>query len=162
RVDDSYCPAEVTITNLLELPAVGGLDLNTRVDSERKALEVKLAHQEFHDSLTNLPNRAAFRIGLDHALHGASEGRLAGLFLDLDDFKAVNDTLGHDIGDQLLVAVGARIASTLRPGATVARLGADGFAVLLKKMEDEQIAGRVAERITRQFIAPFGIGGKQI
>src|SRR6266699_89329 len=115
RVDDSYCPAEVTITNLLELPAVRGLVLNTRDVSERKALEAKLTHQAFHDSLTNLPNRAAFRIGLDHALHGASEGRIAVLFLDLDDFKAVNDTLGHDVGDQLLVAVGARIASTRRP-----------------------------------------------
>jgi diguanylate cyclase (GGDEF)-like protein/PAS domain S-box-containing protein len=162
RVDDSYCPTEVTITNLLELPAVRGLVLNTRDVSERKALEEKLTHQAFHDSLTNLPNRAAFRIGLDHALHGASEGRIAVLFLDLDDFKAVNDTLGHDIGDQLLVAVGARIASTLRPGDTVARLGGDEFAVLLKKMEDEHIAGRVAERITRQLVPPFAIGGKEI
>ncbi len=162
RVDDSYCPAEVTITNLLELPAVRGLVLNTRDVSERKALEEKLTHQAFHDSLTNLPNRAAFRIGLDHALQGGSEGRIAVLFLDLDDFKAVNDTLGHTIGDQLLVAVGARIASTLRPGDTVARLGGDEFAVLLKKMEDEQIAGRVAERITRQLVPPFAIGGKEI
>jgi diguanylate cyclase (GGDEF)-like protein/PAS domain S-box-containing protein len=162
RVDDSYCPAEVTITNLLELPAVRGLVLNTRDVGERKALEEKLTHQAFHDSLTNLPNRAAFRIGLDHALHGASEGRIAVLFLDLDDFKAVNDTMGHDVGDELLVAVGARIASTLRPGDTVARLGGDEFAVLLKKMEDEQIAGRVAERITRQLVPPFAINGKEI
>lgn len=162
RVDDSYCLTEVTITNLLELPAVRGLVLNTRDVSERKALEEKLTHQAFHDSLTNLPNRAAFRIGLDHALHGDSDGRIAVLFLDLDDFKAVNDTMGHDIGDQLLVAVGARIASTLRPGDTVARLGGDEFAVLLKKMEDEQIAGRVAERITRQLLPPFAIGGKEI
>jgi diguanylate cyclase (GGDEF)-like protein/PAS domain S-box-containing protein len=162
RVDDSYCLTEITITNLLELPAVGGLVLNTRDVSERKALEEKLIHQAFHDSLTNLPNRAAFRIGLDHALQGNSEGRIAVLFLDLDDFKAVNDTLGHDIGDQLLVAVGARIASTLRPGDTVARLGGDEFAVLLKKMDDEQIAGRVAERITRQLVPPFAIGGKEI
>jgi len=162
RVDDSYCSAEVTITNLLELPAVRGLVLNTRDVGERKALEEKLTHQAFHDSLTSLPNRAAFRIGLDHALHGGSEGRIAVLFLDLDDFKAVNDTLGHDIGDQLLVAVGARIASTLRPGDTVARLGGDEFAILLKKMEDERIAGRVAERITRQLVPPFAIGGKEI
>jgi diguanylate cyclase (GGDEF)-like protein/PAS domain S-box-containing protein len=162
RADDSYCPAEVTITNLLELPAVGGLVLNTRDVSERKALEDKLTHQAFHDSLTNLPNRAAFRIGLEHALQGDSERRIAVLFLDLDDFKAVNDTLGHDIGDQLLVAVGARIAATLRPGDTVARLGGDEFAILLKRMEDEQIAGRVAERITRQLVPPFAIGGNEI
>jgi diguanylate cyclase (GGDEF)-like protein/PAS domain S-box-containing protein len=162
RKDDSYCPTEVTITNLLSLPAVRGLILNTRDVSERKTLEEKLTHQAFHDPLTDLPNRAAFRIHLDHALYRDREGRIAVLFLDLDDFKAVNDTQGHDIGDKLLAAVGARIASTLRPGDTVARLGGDEFAVLLKNMEDEQIAARVADRITRQFIAPFGIAGKQI
>jgi diguanylate cyclase (GGDEF)-like protein/PAS domain S-box-containing protein len=162
REDDSYCPAEVTITNLLELPAVRGLVLNMRDVSERKALEEKLTHQAFHDSLTNLPNRAAFRIHLDHALHADAEHRIAVLFLDLDDFKAVNDTLGHEIGDQVLAAVGARIASTLRPGDTVARLGGDEFAVLLKNMEDEQIATRVADRITRQLAAPFAVGGREV
>ena len=162
RADESYCPAEVTITNLLELPAVRGLVLNTRDVSERKALEDKLTHQAFHDSLTNLPNRAAFRIHLDHALQKDTERRIAVLFLDLDDFKTVNDTMGHDVGDQLLAAVGARIASTLRPGDTVARLGGDEFAVLLNNMEDEQIAARVAERITRQLAPPFAIGGKEI
>jgi diguanylate cyclase (GGDEF)-like protein/PAS domain S-box-containing protein len=162
RADDSYCPAEVTITNLLELPAVHGLVLNTRDVSERKALEEKLTHQAFHDSLTNLPNRAAFRMHLDHALQGETDRRIAVLFLDLDDFKAVNDTLGHDIGDQLLTAAGARIASTLRPGDTVARLGGDEFAILLRNMEDEQVATRVAERITRQLAPPFVISGKQI
>src|SRR6202022_5083023 len=126
------------------------------------ALEAKLTHQAFHDPLTDLPNRAAFRIHLDHALDDEGERRIAVLFLDLDDFKGVNDTLGHDTGDKLLAAVGARIASTLRPGDTVARLGGDEFAVLLKKMEDEQIAARVAERITRQLVPPFAIGGKEI
>src|SRR5207249_4812193 len=149
RDDDSYCPAEVTITNLLELPAVRGLVLNMRDVSERKALEEKLTHQAFHDSLTNLPNRAAFRIHLDHALSADTERRIAVLFLDLDDFKAVNDTLGHEMGDQLLVAVGARI-------------GGDEFAVLLRNMEDEQIAYRVADRITRQLAPPFAIGGKEL
>ena len=162
REDGSYCPVEVTMTNLLELPAVRGLVLNTRDVSERKSLEEKLTHQAFHDSLTNLPNRAAFRIYLDHALNNDTERRIAVLFLDLDDFKAVNDTLGHDVGDQLLAAVGARIASTLRPGDTVARLGGDEFAVLLKNMEDEQIALRVADRITRQLLPPFSIGGKEV
>ena len=162
RGDDSYCPAEVTITNLLDLPAVQGLVLNTRDVSERKALEEKLIHQAFHDSLTNLPNRAAFRMHLDHALQGETDRRIAVLFLDLDDFKAVNDTLGHDTGDQLLTAAGARIASTLRPGDTVARLGGDEFAVLLRNMDDEQIAARVAERIERQLAPPFAIAGKEI
>jgi diguanylate cyclase (GGDEF)-like protein/PAS domain S-box-containing protein len=162
RKDDSYCSAEVTITNLLDLPAVRGLVLNTRDVSERKTLEAKLTHQAFHDPLTDLPNRAAFRIHLDHALDDQGERRIAVLFLDLDDFKAINDTLGHDTGDKLLAAVGARIASTLRPGDTVARLGGDEFAVLLKNMEDEQIASRVAERISGKKItihASIGIAG---
>ena len=162
RNDDSYCPAEVTITNLLELPAVHGLVLNTRDISERKALEEKLTHQAFHDSLTNLPNRAAFRVSLDHALNMDRERPIAVLFLDLDDFKSVNDTLGHETGDQLLAAVGARIATTLRPGDTVARLGGDEFAVLLRNMEDERTAARVADRIIRQLTPPFSIGGKAL
>src|SRR2546430_13834287 len=162
RQDDSYCPAEVTITNLLELPAVRGLVLNMRDVSERKALEEKLTHQACHDSLTNLPNRAAFRIHLDHALHADAERRIAVLFLDLDDFKTVNDTMGHDVGDQLLAAVGARIASTLRPGDTVARLGGDEFAALLNSMEDEQIAARLAERVPPPLAPPFALGGKGI
>jgi diguanylate cyclase (GGDEF)-like protein/PAS domain S-box-containing protein len=162
RDDDSYCPAEVTITNLLELPSVRGLVLNTRDISERKALEEKLTHQAFHDSLTNLPNRAAFRVSLDHALNIGGERQIAVLFLDLDDFKSVNDTLGHEVGDQLLTAVGARIASTLRPGDTVARLGGDEFAVLLRNMEDERTAVRVADRIINQLTAPFSIAGKAL
>ena len=162
REDDSYCPSEVTITNLLELPSVQGLVLNTRDISERKALEEKLIHQAFHDSLTNLPNRAAFRVNLEHALQLDSEQHIAVLFLDLDDFKSVNDTLGHEVGDQLLVAVGARVSSTLRPGDTVARLGGDEFAVLLRNLEDEKTAARVAERITRQLAPPFSISGREI
>jgi len=162
REDDSYCPAEVTITNLLNVRSVHGLVLNTRDISERKALEEKLTHQAFHDSLTNLPNRAAFRVVLDHALQGGAKGQIAVLFLDLDDFKAVNDSLGHEAGDQLLTAVGKRIEATLRPGDTVARLGGDEFAVLLKNMENEGIATRVADRITRQLATPFAISGKEL
>lgn len=162
RADGSYCPAEVTITNLLELPSVAGLVLNTRDIGERKALEDKLIHQAFHDSLTDLPNRAAFRTNLDHALQSDTAPHIAVLFLDLDDFKSVNDTLGHTVGDQLLTAVAARIMSTVRPGDTVARLGGDEFAVLLKHVEDEQTAARVAERITRQLTSPFSIGGTEV
>ncbi len=162
RLDDSYCPAEVTISNLLELPSVRGLVLNMRDISERKALEEKLMHQAFHDSLTNLPNRAAFRMNLDHALTLEGERRIAVLFLDLDDFKAINDTLGHSVGDQLLAAVGARIASTLRPGDSVARLGGDEFAVLLQNMEDERTASHVAARIINRLGSPFAIAGQEI
>jgi diguanylate cyclase (GGDEF)-like protein/PAS domain S-box-containing protein len=162
REDDSYCPVEVTITNLLELPSVRGLVLNMRDISERKALEEKLIHQAFHDSLTSLPNRLAFRMSLDHALHAEGERKIAVMFLDLDDFKTINDTLGHQVGDQVLTAVGARIASTLRPGDTVARLGGDEFAVLLQNMEDERTAARVADRIISRLASPFSIGGREL
>ncbi|HEY0493585.1 MAG TPA: diguanylate cyclase, partial [Candidatus Dormibacteraeota bacterium] len=162
RDDGSFCISEITITNLLKEPTVNGLVLNTRDISERKALEEKLTHQAFHDSLTNLPNRAAFRVVLDHAVHGEEHRRIAVLFLDLDDFKVVNDTLGHEAGDQLLAAVAKRIEATLRPGDSVARLGGDEFAVLLKNMEDESIARRVADRITRQLSTPFAIEGREV
>ncbi|HYM49492.1 MAG TPA: EAL domain-containing protein, partial [Candidatus Limnocylindrales bacterium] len=162
RADDSYLPAEVTITNLLDLPSVRGLVLNTRDISERKALEERLRHQAFHDSLTRLPNRAAFRMRLDDALLTDAQRRIAVLFLDLDDFKTVNDTLGHDVGDQLLAAVAGRLSATLRPGDTVARLGGDEFAVLLRNVEEEQTAARVADRITRQLSAPFAVGGTEV
>ena len=162
REDGSFCSSEVTITNLLKWPAVEGLVLNTRDVTERKVLEEKLTHQAFHDSLTNLPNRAAFRVVLDHALSGTEQRRIAVLFLDLDDFKAVNDTLGHEAGDQLLQAVAKRIEATLRPGDSVARLGGDEFAVLLKNMEDETIAARVADRITRQLSTSFAIDGREL
>lgn len=162
REDGSYGPTEITITNLLDLPSVKGIVLNTRDVSERKALEEKLTHQAFHDSLTNLPNRAAFRINLDHALNADGERHIAVLFLDLDDFKSVNDTMTHEVGDQLLAAVGARVASTLRPGDSVARLGGDEFAVLLGNVEDEDTAHRVADRIGRQLAPPFSIGGKDV
>ena len=162
RQDGSYCVSEITITNLLREPTVNGLVLNTRDISERKALEDKLTHQAFHDSLTNLPNRAAFRVVLDHAVHGEQQRRIAVLFLDLDDFKVVNDTLGHEAGDKLLTAVAKRIEATLRPGDSVARLGGDEFAVLLKNMEDETIARRVADRITRQLSTPFAIDGREV
>ena|GEM_PF-857742 len=162
REDGSFCVSEVTVTNLLQVPTVRGLVLNTRDVSERKALEEKLTHQAFHDSLTNLPNRAAFRVVLDHAVHGPDQRRIAVLFLDLDDFKVVNDTLGHEAGDQLLAAVAKRIEATLRPGDSVARLGGDEFAVLLQNMEGESIARRVADRITRQLSTPFAIEGREL
>ena len=103
--------------------------LNTRDVTERKTLEEELAHQAFHDSLTGLSNRAVFRDRLEHALDLSVryERSLAVLLLDLDGFKTVNDSLGHDVGDQLLVAVGARIEKRARSSDTVARLGGDEF-----------------------------------
>jgi len=134
--------------------------------SDLKRLEGELAHQALHDSLTGMPNRALFRDRLDHALRRASRPvaapagtRTAVLFIDLDDFKVINDTLGHRIGDALLISVGARIAASIRPGDTAARLGGDEFTVLLETLDDASEARIVADRILSALAAPFHLEG---
>jgi diguanylate cyclase (GGDEF)-like protein len=123
----------------------------------------RLAHQAFHDSLTKLPNRALFSDRLQHALDRMTRRQesIAVLFLDLDEFKPVNDTLGHDAGDRLLVAVGERLQSCLRPEDTVARLGGDEFTVLLEDITDVRYAIRVAERIAEALKEPFELDGQE-
>ena len=116
--DGSWRHAEVGVSNLLDDPGVRGVVLNARDVSERKALEEELRRQACHDSLTGLANRELFTDRVAHAIsrqerHG---GSAAVLFLDLDDFKIVNDTLGHAAGDELLASVGDRIQATLRTG----------------------------------------------
>ena len=140
----------------------------------RKRLEEQLTHQAFHDPLTGLPNRALLRDRLDHALSvsrqnaerdsGVSgEGaRVALLFLDLDDFKRVNDSLGHTVGDRLLVGVARRVEALLRPGDTFARLGGDEFAVLLDGAEDAGAAAGLAERLVKALHAPFVVDGHEL
>jgi diguanylate cyclase (GGDEF)-like protein len=124
----------------------------------------RLAHQAFHDSLTKLPNRALFSDRLQHALDRMTRRQesIAVLFLDLDEFKPVNDTLGHDAGDRLLVAVGERLQSCLRPEDTVARLGGDEFTVLLEDITDVRYAIRVAERIAEALKEPFELDGREV
>ena len=136
--------------------------------TERKALEDQLAHRAFHDSLTGLPNRALFRDRLAHALsrakRRAEQGQVGGvalLYIDLDDFKRFNDSLGHNAGDQLLVGVAERIAARLRLGDTFARFGGDEFAMLLEDLEDVGYAADVAERIKRDLSAPFEVDGHE-
>ena len=136
--------------------------------TERKALEDQLAHRAFHDSLTGLPNRALFRDRLVHALsrakRRAEQGQVGGvalLYIDLDDFKRFNDSLGHNAGDQLLVGVAERIAARLRLGDTFARFGGDEFAMLLEDLEDVGYAADVAERIKRDLSAPFEVDGHE-
>jgi diguanylate cyclase (GGDEF)-like protein/PAS domain S-box-containing protein len=130
--------------------------------TERKQLEQQLAHQAFHDPLTNLANRVLFRDRVEHALQRAVRGGEAPavLFIDLDNFKAVNDGLGHSAGDWLLIEVANRLQLCLRPADTVARLGGDEFAVLL---DDEAAkAEDIAERILQQFRHPFTVQGTDI
>ncbi|MEY2457150.1 MAG: hypothetical protein QOK06_2244, partial [Acidimicrobiaceae bacterium] len=132
--------------------------------SEHKRLESELAHQAFHDSLTSLPNQALFRDRLDHALARAERVRsnLAVLFIDLDNFKTVNDSLGHTVGDQLLVAVTERLQGCLRQADTAARLGGDEFVVLLEDIDGNASASEVADRIIGSLARPFVIAGKEV
>ena len=130
--------------------------------TERKQLEQQLAHQAFHDPLTNLANRVLFRDRVEHALQRAVRGggTPAVLFIDLDNFKAVNDGLGHSAGDWLLIEVAARLQNCLRPADTVARLGGDEFAVLLD--DEEAAATDIADRILHAFRHPFNVQGTDI
>jgi diguanylate cyclase (GGDEF)-like protein/PAS domain S-box-containing protein len=127
--------------------------------TERKAFEAQLQHQAFHDSLTNLPNRALFMDRLEHALTRAQRhGRfVAVLFLDLDNFKVINDSLGHKVGDQLVVEVSQRLQRCVRPEDTLARLGGDEFTVLLEDITDVSEAVEVAQRIAEQLQAPISL-----
>jgi diguanylate cyclase (GGDEF)-like protein len=128
--------------------------------TERKILENQLEHQAFHDSLTSLPNRALFMDRLGHALvrMERKEKPVAVLFVDLDDFKLVNDSFGHEVGDRLLVEVAGRLKECVRPQDTVARLGGDEFTVLLEDVENVEGATHVAGRVTEALRTPFDLG----
>jgi diguanylate cyclase (GGDEF)-like protein/PAS domain S-box-containing protein len=134
--------------------------------TDRKLAEERLQQDAMHDSLTGLPNRVLFIDRLDQAIRRAQRRRTgacaAVLFLDLDRFKVVNDSLGHLAGDQLLVAVGRRLEDTLRPTDTVARLGGDEFTLLLSDVSGADEAIAVAERVRRSLAAPFELGGRAL
>jgi diguanylate cyclase (GGDEF)-like protein/PAS domain S-box-containing protein len=129
--------------------------------TERRRLEDELRHQAFHDSLTGLANRALFADRLEHALERRGTADVGVLFLDVDDFKLINDGLGHAAGDGLLIEVARRLAELVRAGDTAARLGGDEFAILLEQTTLEE-ARRVSDRIIAAFLPPFEIGGHRI
>jgi diguanylate cyclase (GGDEF)-like protein/PAS domain S-box-containing protein len=158
------CQVEVTITNLLDNPHVHGLVLNTRDVTERFVLERQLTQQAFTDALTGLPNRALFKDRLQHALsrRHAVETNLAVLFLDLDGFKAVNDTLGHSTGDEILVQVAMRLRGVVRSSDTVARFGGDEFAVLVEDPEGAGYALGLAQRINDAIRQPFDVAAERV
>ena len=162
--DGSWRHAEVVANNSLGDPTVSGIVLTMRDVSERKALEEELKHQAFHDELSGLANRALFLDRLEHALARAARSRslLAVLFLDLDDFKLVNDSFGHAAGDGLLVAVAGRLANSLRAGDTAARFGGDEFAVLLEEISGLEEASQVAERIITELRQPWAVGDHEV
>ena len=125
--------------------------------SDRKALEAELLHQAFHDSLTGLANRALFRDRVDHALaHGSREAeRIGVLFIDLDDFKTINDTQGHAAGDRVLQRVGSMLLNATRGCDTVSRLGGDEFAVLLERLNQDEGPEVAAQRIVNALARPI-------
>ncbi|HUZ00144.1 MAG TPA: EAL domain-containing protein [Thermomicrobiaceae bacterium] len=162
--DGEWRFAESVITNLLDDPSVRAVVVNSRDTTERKRVEEQLAHQAFHDPLTDLPNRALLGDRLDHALARAhrSGTLVALLFLDLDNFKVVNDSLGHDVGDRLLIAVATRLQSCLGPADTALRFGGDEFAVLLEDLAGVDAAVQVAERISVALGDAFVVDGHEL
>ncbi|MGC9040674.1 MAG: two-component system response regulator [Roseiflexus sp.] len=131
----------------------------------RKLVEQRLLHEALHDSLTGLANRSCFMDRLEHVIARTRRGAsspFAVLFLDLDRFKLINDSLGHMVGDQLLIAIARRLERCLRPGDTLARLGGDEFAVLLEDLSEPQAALTVAERILRLLEEPFHLAGHEV
>jgi diguanylate cyclase (GGDEF)-like protein/PAS domain S-box-containing protein len=155
---------EVVGTSLLDDPFVQGIVLTMRDVHERKLLEQRLAHQAFHDPLTEMGNRALLTDHLQRALAQARRDHtpVALLFVDLDDFKKVNDSLGHGAGDQVLLQVAQRLRGCVRPGDTAARLGGDEFAVLLEGHKDPAAVDLVAERLLESLRRPFSLGGEEV
>jgi diguanylate cyclase (GGDEF)-like protein/PAS domain S-box-containing protein len=136
----------------------GSVGVATDVTTKRE-LEKEMEHRAFHDPLTDLPNRALFMDRLEHALIRSSKRgeRVAVLFLDLDDFKHVNDSMGHNAGDRLLITTGQRIRSCLRDEDTVARLSGDEFAVLLEGVQDPDFPRKVAQRVSSEIRSPINL-----
>ena len=132
--------------------------------SERKQFESQLAHQATHDPLTGLPNRTLLLDRLGHALSRArrQQSRVAVLFLDLDHFKVVNDSLGHGLGDRLLVAIAERLRVALRPGDTIARFGGDEFVVLCEDLINRTDAIAIAERVDRAVSGAFEVDDNEV
>jgi diguanylate cyclase (GGDEF)-like protein/PAS domain S-box-containing protein len=162
--DGSWRDMDTIITNLLDNPDVGAIVLNSRDITDRRALETELNRQAFHDPLTGLANRALFVDRVAHAMDRAERtaAPVAVLYLDIDDFKVVNDSLGHPAGDQLLVAFAERLKASSRPSDTVSRFGGDEFALLLESGDMPEAAQVAAGRIAEALKSPIHIGTEDI
>src|ERR671911_656852 len=162
--DGSWCYLEHVANNLLDRPAVSGVVVTSRDITERKALEEQLRHQAFHDPLTGLPNRALFMDRLEHAFTRANRrgSKVAVLFMDLDNFKVINDSLGHKVGDQLLISVAERLKAGLRPEDTAARLGGDEFTILVEDIASVGMLVQIAERIAEILQPPFALEDQEV
>ena len=164
HVNGRFHWCEVRITNLLDDPAVGGLVCNMRDVTDRRRAQEELQFQAHHDALTRLPNRWLFLDQLERAQTAAATRgtRVAVLFLDVDRFKLVNDSLGHEAGDRMLVLVAERLTACLRPDDLVARFGGDEFTILLNDLEDADAAMVTAERVTQTLREPLIVDGHEL
>lgn len=165
RRDGSTFPALLTLSAILhESGRFSGCVGIASDITVRKEVERKLEHNAFHDALTGLPNRMLFADRLSHSIaRGAREGgRYAVMVMDLDRFKIINDSLGHMVGDDLLIQFSRRVESCLRPQDTLARLGGDEFTILLDDIQHTSDAIRVAERIHEKMSQPFLLGGNEV
>ncbi len=162
--DGQWRHVETMCTSLLHDPTVNGLVLNTRDVSDRTRLEAELIKRAYQDPLTGLSNRVRFQSLTVEALRRPQrrDAHVAVIFVDLDNFKNINDSLGHLHGDRLLVEFASRLLNATRGCDTVSRLGGDEFAVLLENMPREEDAIPVAERITAAMKKPFQLGGSEV
>ncbi|HVG10069.1 MAG TPA: EAL domain-containing protein [Thermoanaerobaculia bacterium] len=161
----TWLTIESTASNLLAHPSVLGLVLNSHDITDRKRAEERLLHDALHDELTGLPNRALFMDRLWQAVERSRrepDRLMAVLFLDVDQFKIVNDSLGHLVGDQLLIQIARALSSALRPMDTIARIGGDEFAILLERGHEVEDAATVADRIHERLASPINLGGHEV
>ena len=162
--DCKYRPHALTLVNHLDVPSIRGIQITYRNISERRAFEEAMSHRDLHDALTGLPNRALFLSRLEHSLgrNRRAGSLLAVLVLDIDNFKVINDGLGHASGDKVLIEAGNRIVSTIRQGDTIARFGGDEFTVLLENVQTPADAYRIAQRILAAFTPVFVIEDRSV
>lgn len=160
----AYANLERRVTERTRALALANRDLREQI-AERERVERRLKYETLHDSLTGLPNRTLLLQRLEQALqrfHSNAQELFAVLFIDLDRFKVINDSVGHLVGDDLLFQVGGRIRACLKTRDVVARLGGDEFAVLAEGVTDVRMATLIAERIIHELQAPFRLGAKEI
>jgi len=180
-IADTYTTPHATVTEILELKDGRIIERYSQPQyledrpigrvacfrdiTERSRAEERLRHYALHDTLTELPNRVQFMNHLQIAVDRANENgfaRFAVLFLDLDRFKVINDSLGHAVGDKLLVAIAGRLTACVRPGDVVARLGGDEFTILLNRTGNEEEVAAVAERLQARISEPFKIDNYEV
>jgi diguanylate cyclase (GGDEF)-like protein/PAS domain S-box-containing protein len=162
--DGSYRNFDVDCANRISDPTIRGFVLTSHDMTDRKAFEERLKNLAFLDPLTGLANRAYFLDQLDRALAQSAQDSqpVALMFLDLDNFKLVNDTLGHEAGDRLLVVVAHRLRDCIRSGDVAARLGGDEFTMLFRGVPDTADAERLAKRVAEELREPIDLGSRSI